>query len=582
MDGQRSAERPVAGLSEPGAASPAAVALGCELGLSLSVADVLVRRGFGADERTARYLEPKLAHLTPPGSLRGWDAAVGRLGRAVRERQRVTVFGDYDCDGITATAIVTELLRSLGAEARPLLAQRFAGGYGLSEPALGRVVASPPNLLVVCDCGSSDHERIAAAQAAGIDVVVLDHHLPPAEPLPTAAFINPRQPGCAFPYKGLSSCGLALLLATGLRRTLGVSLDVRRWLDLVAIGTIADVAPLDGDNRILVRAGLTALGAAERAGLRALAELGRRGRARTVTAEEVAFQLAPRLNAPGRLGDAQVALDLLLATDGARATELGAEVERLGQERKRVQQQMLAEAIADVASGGHAELPVLVLGRAGWHPGVVGVVAGRLAALYGKPTAVLAFDGELGRGSVRAPAGFPVHDSLGACRQHLTSFGGHQAAAGLEVRTSELDAFRRAWASECAARGARVEGLVAARPAADARLDERDDPEHVVADLDRLEPFGESNPVVRLRIDGLRVRTARDVQGHLKLGLERGRWKLGGFGPGRGAEAGGVVGRTVDVVGQLRRDAWRGGSALELLVEDWQEHDADARADVVA
>ncbi|MBI4953736.1 MAG: DHH family phosphoesterase, partial [Myxococcales bacterium] len=275
------------------------------------MAEALVRRGHGAGEPLTRWLEPRLAHLTPPDAMADRTAAAERIAHAIRARERIAVFGDYDCDGMTATALLTEVVQELGGEAVALCASRFAGGYGLSTPALERVRATGASLLVTCDCGSTDHERLAVARAAGIDAVVIDHHLVPDEPLPAVAFLNPNRPGCGFPYKGLASCGLALSIAAELRRLCGRELDLRRWLDLVAIGTIADVAPLDGDNRILVRAGLARLCAAGlRPGLAALAA--RLPALLRPIAEDVAFRVAPRLNAPGRLGDPALALELLL------------------------------------------------------------------------------------------------------------------------------------------------------------------------------------------------------------------------------------------------------------------------------
>ena len=554
---------------DPGCTSPAAVALASQLGLSFTVAEVLCRAGYGADERTARFLDTKLAHLTPPDAMAGREAAVERLAQAVRRHERVVVFGDYDCDGITATAIITELLRELGAEVVPLLGSRFAGGYGFTAAALGRVLAAGAGLLVTCDCGSSDHERLGAAKAAGLDVVVIDHHLGPAEPLPVTAFVNPKQPSCGFPYKGMATCGLALIVAAGLRRTLDATLDIRRWLDLVAIGTVADVAPLDGDNRILVRAGLGLLQSAPRPGLRALLDRARRGRELPVRAEDIAFQLAPRLNAPGRLGDPTVALELLLERDPVRAAELAAAVDQLGSERRRIQSTMLAEALAEIARSGLGEGPGIVLGRAGWHPGVVGIVAGRLAEQFGRPAVVVALDGEHARGSARAPAGFPLYDSLARCAGSLVGFGGHQAAAGLELRADAVERFRAQWLTACTELGSGLLRPAADRVQADVRLDERDDLAQVVSDLERLEPCGEGNPAPRVLLAAVSVRSARDVGGHLKLELALGQARLGGFAPNLGARAGELAGARLGLVGKLRRDHWRGGQAVEVLVDDW-------------
>ncbi|MCA9618977.1 MAG: DHH family phosphoesterase, partial [Myxococcales bacterium] len=232
------------------------MALAERVGLTITVADVLHRRGATEGEILERWLDPKLSHLTPPDAMADLDAGASRITRAIRNRERICVFGDYDCDGITSAAILSEVIATLGGDVTALVANRFAGGYGLSEMALDRVRATGASLLVTCDCGSSDHARLAAARKAGIDAVVIDHHLVPDEPLPAVAFLNPHRPDCGFPYKGLASCGLALFVAAALRRQLDPKLDIRRWLDLVAVGTIADVAPLDGDNRALVRAGL--------------------------------------------------------------------------------------------------------------------------------------------------------------------------------------------------------------------------------------------------------------------------------------------------------------------------------------
>jgi single-stranded-DNA-specific exonuclease len=560
----------MAGLRDPGATSPEAVELARSLGLSFTVAEVLVRAGYGPDERTNRFLDPKLAQLTPPDAMAGRDAAVDRLAHAIAERERVAVFGDYDCDGITSTAIVTEVLRELGGDVVPLLGSRFAGGYGLTAAALERALGTGARLLVTCDCGSTDHERVAGARAAGIDVVVIDHHLGPGEPPPATAFVNPRQPGCGFAYKGMAACGLTLLVAAGLRRKLDAPLDIRRWLDLVAIGTVADVAPLDGDNRILVRAGLALLQSPARPGVRALLDRARRGKELPVRAEDIAFQIAPRLNAPGRLGDPMVALELLLERDPVRATELAALVEELAAERRRIQSAMLAEALAEIARAGLDSGPAIVLARAGWHPGVVGIVAGRLADQYGRPAAVVALDGQSGRGSARAPAGFPLYDSLARCADTLEAFGGHQAAAGLELRADSVERFRAQWHEACVGLGACELPGGPRRVAADVRLDPRDDLVHVVADLERLEPCGQGNAAPRVLFGGARVRSARDVGGHLKLELQLQGTRLGGFGPNQGARAGELTGQELELVGRLRPDAWRGGQAMEVLVEDWE------------
>jgi single-stranded-DNA-specific exonuclease len=556
-------------LRDPGEASAAALALSRSLGLSITAADVLHRRGLGADDGTRRFLEPLLSHLTPPDAMADREASAERLARAVRAREKVCVFGDYDCDGITSTALVTSFLRALGGDVTPLLATRREGAYGLSAPALERVLAARPTLLVTCDCGSSDHERLAAARARGVDVVVIDHHLVPTEPLPAYAFLNPHRPECGFPYKGMASVGLALSLGAAVRRALGASLDLRPFLDLVAIGTIADVAPLDGDNRALVRAGLAVLSGAAapvRPGLRALAENARIDLRAGLRAEDVAFRIAPRLNAPGRLGDPDLSLQLLLEQSPTTAVGIAAAVEQLAEQRRAVQAEILAEAFAEIEASGFASAPAIVVARRGWHPGIVGIVAGRIASRYGRPTIVVAIEGDKGRGSVRGPAGSRLHDALTKCRHALVGFGGHQAAAGLEVRPDRIEALRDAWCDAFAgAQPARGEG----EGEADVRLDDRDDPTVVARDLQRLEPCGEANRAPRVLLSDVRVLSARNLKGHLRveLSLPSGRGALGGFGFELGDLAERLAGARADVVGQIRADTWRGGDAIELRLE---------------
>jgi len=549
---------------DPGGASPEAIALAREIGLSITVADILHRGGRCADDATRRFLDPRLAHLTPPDAMADREACAERVAAALRARERIVVFGDYDCDGITASAILTGILRALGGEVTPMLATRAEGSYGLSAPALARVLAARPALLITCDCGSSDHERLAAARAAGVDCIVIDHHLVPSEPLPAVAFLNPHRADCGFPYKGLASCGLALSIGAAVRKRLGSSLDLRPFLDLVAIGTIADVAPLDGDNRALVRAGLTVLQSGARPGLRALAGVANLDLGRGVCAEDVAYRIAPRLNAPGRLGDPDIALALLLEPNSVAASALAASIEQAQMQRRAIQEEMLAAALAEIERAGYARDPAVVLAREGWHPGVVGIVAGRVASRLGKPTIIVALEGASGRGSVRGPAGARLHDALVRCRAELVGFGGHQAAAGVEVRADRLDALRAAWCDAF-----RDLGLPAAPPAAEAqvRLDDRDDPAAVVRDLERLEPCGEGNRPASLLVAAATVRSARSLKGHLKLELTlRGR-ELSCFGPELGDLAPRLAGSRADVIGRLRRDAWRGGDAVELRIE---------------
>ena len=543
----------------------AARALAQSTGLALTVADWLNRRGHEAGEQLNGFLQPKLTDLTQPDQMADRDAAAERIARAIKDRERIAVFGDYDCDGITSASIMTEVLRALGGDAVPFLASRFEGGYGVSAPAVDKILKSEPGVLVTCDCGSSDHASLQRTQDAGVDNVVIDHHLVPAQPLPAVAFLNPHRDICDFPYKGMASCGLALSMAAALRSKLDQKLDIRSWLDLVAIGTIADVAPLDGDNRVLVRAGLKRLSQAERPGIRALFELAKITPGEELGGRDVAFRIAPRLNAPGRLGSPDIVLELLTAKDITQARGIAAEIEQLTIRRRRIQDEMIEAAYEDIASGQLSERAGSVIGREGWNSGIVGIVAGRLADKYKVPVAVIGFEDGHGRGSVRGPDGVRLHDMLSSIEGVMDRFGGHQAAAGLEVNWEKFSELAEAF--DAAAKefpptvpaGSRFDDVV--------WLDPGDDPASVIRDLYRVEPCGEKNPRPRIAVRA-RVTQARSVKGgHLKLSLAVGDARLSGFAPTRGDLAKELGGSAL-IIGDLKFDTYRGNGAVEIYVDE--------------
>ena len=548
--------------------SPRARELALGLGVSITLAELLEQRGHQDVELTRRFLNPRLSELTSPEKMADRSLAAERMATSIRARERIAVFGDYDCDGMTSAAIMTEIIQALGGEVQTFIASRFEGGYGVSSAAVDKILASGARLLVTCDCGSSDHASLARLRDAGVDCVVIDHHLVPEEALPALAFLNPHRPECGFPYKGLASCGLALSIGAALRTALGQELDLRRWLDLVAIGTIADVAPLDGDNRALVRAGLRVLGEARRPGIRALFELAKLDSQTPITAEDVAFRIAPRLNAPGRMGSADIAVQLLMAKTAEEAYALAAEIEQRQSERKLIQERMMDEALVEIEREGWAERAAIVIGREGWNHGIVGIVAGRLADRFKRPVVAIGFSDGHGRASGRGPAGSRLFDALCAAKDILIRFGGHQAAAGAEVELSRLDELRACFEAACAAQLEPPKNQGEAEPPSTLSwLALGDDPGRVLKDLYLLEPCGAGNVAPSLALEAT-VLSSRQVNGgHLKLELEmEGGTRLGAFGIAMGERASRLSGK-VTVLGKLRPDRYRGGNAIELKLE---------------
>jgi single-stranded-DNA-specific exonuclease len=546
---------------------PEADSLARELRLHPLVARVLYDRGVREPEAARRFLSPRLGDLSRPDAMADRDIAAERLVAAIRRRERIVVFGDYDVDGITSSTLLTRVLRRLGADVTALVASRFEGGYGLSEAALQRVLAERPAVVVTCDCGTSDHPRLESLRACGVDAIVVDHHKVPDEALPVLAFLNPHRPGCGFAYKHMASVGLAFSIAAAVRARLDATLDLRGLLDLVALGTVADVAPLDGDNRILTRAGLNRIGDGEvTPGVRALlAEVKPKFR---LSARDIGFQVAPLLNAPGRLGSAMPTLRLLLEDDPARAASLARDLAAANQQRREISAALIHEASKQVERVYGDTLPAgIVVAGDGWHHGMGGIVAGRLVDRLGVAVAVISLDGEEGVGSVRAPRGSKLYDAVMACKGDLIRCGGHDGAAGLSIRRERVEAFRAGFADAMT----RQPKATRAAARADVDLTEADLTVELGRDLLTLEPTGEGNPEVVARLEDAQLRDARPVgEGHLRVTLALGRRTLNGFvrdGQQR-RERGEIpaAGARVEVFGALRNDPWNGPDAVQIEV----------------
>ena len=536
-----------------------------DCGLGLTAAQVLLHRGVRDAEEARPFLDSTLRGLSSPEPMADRALASERITRAIRAGERIVVFGDYDVDGTTSAVILSEVIAALGGDVRVLIADRFHGGYGLSDQGLDRCLAERPGLLVTCDCGSSDHERITKARAHGVDVIVVDHHLVPEEALPALAFLNPHRPECGFAYKGLCSAGLAFSLGAALRSEMGAKLDLRAWLDLVAIGTIADLAPLTGDNRRLVRAGLKNLGSPNtRPALVALRQAAKIPESAQLTARDVAFRFAPRLNAPGRLGVADLTLRFLTAKTPKEALRLLRDVEAQNEERKALTNRATEEARAQVIElyGDTPEEGVVVASET-WHRGVVGIVAARLVDAFGVPAVVIALDGQHGHGSARTTSGFDVYNALAHCASDLSAWGGHRAAAGMSLSKRALDSFRASFlqATQGAGFGERPSEEIDVALSGAFRVP-------TVEDLQRLGPFGESHPVPTFLVDAHVVEATGVGEGrvHAKLKLRIGQDSVRAFAPAMFSR---IEGRdNVRLVGEFQPDHWIGGEAVEFLVKD--------------
>jgi single-stranded-DNA-specific exonuclease len=551
-----------------------AVALASALGLHPLAARVLAGRGLDAPGAAEAFLALPLADLPDPFSMKGMDAAVGRIARALDAGERIACYGDYDVDGVTSTVLLAGFLRAAGADVVTYTPHRLVEGYGLNSAAVAKLAERGVRLLVTLDCGITSVEEVRAAAALGVETVVVDHHTVPVELPAAAAILNPHQPGCAYPSKDLAAVGVTFALAMALRRRLREQgrfgpqrpePNLREALDLVALGTIADVVPLVAANRILVRWGLEELSRSRRPGVRALKRVAGIAEGTAISAGQVGFRLAPRINAAGRLDDAGRGVRLLLADDPGQASALAEELDRENQARQEIERGMLDEAIADAAARVAAGARGLVLARDGWHAGVVGIVASRVVERFHRP-AVLVGVGEdgVGKGSGRSIEGFHLYDALAACATHLARFGGHRHAAGVTLERDALPRFREAF--EAYAAGRIADDDLVPRQRIDAWVEERDLTERAAEDLARLGPFGAGHPepVFALRGPASRARTVGAARAHLKLGLGRGLDAIG-FGMGERLD---VCAGAVEAAFSVGFDEWDGARRLQLRLKD--------------
>jgi len=554
-----------------------AVRLAAELEVPAAIGRVLAARGLTDPDEAGRFLRPRLSDLGDPLALPDAAAAVARIRSALERGEAITVFGDYDVDGITATALLARVLQRLGGRVSTFLPHRIEEGYGFTPAALQRCLSQhSPALIVTVDCGTDAVETVAQAAARGIDVVVTDHHEVSSAVAPAVAVVNPKR-GDSGDLHLLAGVGVAFKLCHALVRDCKAhaagngALDLREFLGWVALGTVADVVPLLGENRILVRHGLDRLNADPGIGLRALCEAA--GADGTLDSYHMGFVLGPRLNAAGRLGSPDPALELLLCEDPARARELAEGLEAANGERRRIEEGIAGEAVRSIdARFDERRTFGVVAGQTGWHVGAIGIVASRLCGRYRRPAVVIGFDEDgLGRGSCRSIEGVDLMTVLEECADMLEGFGGHAMAAGLRLRRENLEAFRAQFNAGCR----RVLDGRDLRPVlqVDGWIEVGEADEALWSALEMLSPVGVGNrtplwglrrvrPMGRPRIVG------RD---HLKMIVADGGGQMESIGFGLADRP--VPDGPIDMLAQIRENHFRGRRSLQLHIKDFRSTD---------
>ncbi len=563
------------------------------LKLSPITCHLLIQRGIKTIDEAHAYLNPSLKNLPDPFLFKDMDKAAARIEQAVFNNEPICIYGDYDVDGTTGASVLTQFFKDIGASVFFYIPHRMTEGYGLSENVIAVLKEKNAKLVITCDCGTANQDEVALIQKEGVDVIVTDHHKIQGEHPPAFAFLNHQRTDCGYPEKTLSGVGVAfnLIMAARLQlRRAGYfkkvkEPDLKNYLDLVALGTLADMVPLHGANRVLVVNGLKAMNPASRVGLKALIECARL-QSKEITTQSVAFGLAPRINAGGRIDTARIIVELFTTEDKERAQELALSLEQKNQERRTIQEKIYKEALDFVeqqavipaltaeqaGSGGNPTIKglvtpyAIVVGSSGWHSGVIGIVASKLIEKYYRPAIVIAFSDGVGKGSCRTIEGFDITEALSHCKKYLTQFGGHAAAAGLSLKEEDFLKFAKKFSSQV--QKTTKEEDFTPQLYLDLETDLETVTEELVRELKYLEPFGMSNPEPVFGSHDLKISTSKVVGGkHLKL-FVRGKKEV--------REA--IAFNRADVLKELspslslayvpELNEWRGITTVQLRVKD--------------
>src|SRR6266498_652041 len=547
-----------------------------QLDISSLLARILVLRDFADVQSARRYLSSSLrSDLPSPFQMADMEPAVRRLAEAVKNKQQIGIWGDYDVDATTGASVLVSFLREVGAQPVYHVPHRIEEGYGLNTGGLRRFKERGVDLVVTVDCGISNAQEVAAAGDMGLDVVVVDHHQPPDELPPAVAVINPHRKDCAFPDKGLCAAGLAFYLVIALRAKLreegwfigSVEPDIRRYLDIVTLGTIADMVPLKGVNRTLIRRGLAELASSTRPGVVALKQVAGIAAAGEVSAGQVGFRLGPRINAAGRADYGIKVVELLTTDSNDIALRIAQELDAHSSERRVIEAAVLEQALAQASSavdGGRRHS--LVLAGEGWHPGVLGIVASRIVEKYYRPTVVIGFNGGAGKGSARSIRGFHMIEGFRHCAEHLEKFGGHEYAGGLSIQSANLEHFAESF--ESVARQILTAEDLSPLLEVDAQLRFSDIGFPLVRELDVLKPFGVGNPEPLFMTSQVEVCERKVFSAGVRYRLRDGGRVIGGVIFGVDNDYPGMVGEIIDVAYRLSENDWNGASTVELKIVD--------------
>ncbi len=542
-----------------------------QLSISPFLAQLLINRGIEDTKQARLFLEGTLDDLHSPWLFSDMEKAVNRIKQAIKQKELICIYGDYDVDGITGVALLSREFTRIGVAHEVYIPQRLTEGYGLSQNALAHIKQKGVKLIITVDCGISNHKEAAIAMQWGMDIIITDHHEPPASAPDAYAILNPKQADCGYPYSFLAGVGVAAKLAQALTDGKSADNGLTRNLDLVCLGTVADVLPLTGENRILVKYGLQQLTDTSKLGIKLLKEIAGVGED-AVNVGNIAFRLAPRLNAAGRIGDPYTAFRLLLSSSLNEVRKCVRKLETYNQQRKLIEEQILCDARRQwEEQAGKEEKSAIILDSPNWHIGVVGIVASKLVDEYYLPTVLICTDTDIAKGSARGIPNLDLYGVLTECAPHLLAYGGHKYAAGLTIEHSKIERFRDQFNKITRERLTKEDLLKQVTIDFELHLDDLQ--LDMMDEIECLAPFGRANPTPTFCSNGINIlKYPREVgNNHLKMKVRQGRQVVDSIGFNMGLfknSLNNAISSPVDIVFQPQINTWQGRQQLQLKLKD--------------
>lgn len=535
--------------------------------ISELLSKILINRGICEDDKIEKFLYPSIDDLNDPYAFKDMDKAVDRIVSAIQNKEKMTIYGDYDVDGITSTTILYKFLDSLNGVVDYYLPNRLAEGYGLNNEAIQGINENGTKLLITVDCGISAYDEVEIAKSLGMDVIITDHHECPEKIPECIAVIDAKREDNTYPFTGLAGCGVAFKLIQAMCIKLNKPKeDYLKYIDIVALGTIADIVPLVDENRVIVKFGLDKMKKTDNYGLRALINV---SGVKSLESYAISFGLAPRINACGRMGKAELALKMLLTENMKEAMEIAETLSNMNRERQEIERSIWQEAMDQIEADDEVKnSKIIVIGNEGWHHGVIGIVSSKITESYYKPSILICFEGDEGKGSGRSIDGFDLHTALSNCQEYLQKFGGHEMAIGLTLKKSDFENFRKAI---CEYAEDKLPNEAIPTVKYDAEITNKDVSIETINELKLLEPYGEANPAPLFAYKNIRVDSIRTLSNdkHLKLNVKEDHRIFSAIAFNMGELKNSIrMGDKADILCAIELNSYNGFDMIQLNIKD--------------